>query len=55
MISDGEEITIVDLRQALDVELDPVKLPNAVWIDAQELDTRIAEIPLERDVVLYCT
>lgn len=50
-----ESITIVDLRHPLDFESDPYTIPTAIYIPAEELGTRDAEIPRDRDVVLYCT
>jgi rhodanese-related sulfurtransferase len=46
---------IVDLRHPLDVLTDPQMLPGAVRIGPTELKQRRAEIPRDRDVVLYCT
>lgn len=54
-LDEGEEIVIVDLRGALDFELDPQRLPGALRLSAEDLETRHAEIPRGRDVVLYCT
>jgi membrane protein DedA with SNARE-associated domain len=55
MITSGAGVTVVDLRHSLDVEHDNVKLPGAIWITMQELETRHEEIPRDRDVVLYCS
>jgi hypothetical protein len=55
MIESGETVAVVDLRSALDVEHDKVKLPGAIWMTAQELETRHEEIPRDTDVVLYCS
>lgn len=46
---------IVDLRHPLDVQSDPLTLPNALQIGPDELKQRQAMIPRDRDVVLYCT
>jgi len=46
---------VIDLRHASDYEADPHVLPGALWFDAEQLATRHAEIPRDRDVVLYCT
>jgi len=54
-IADGEPIAIVDLRHPLDFEADPRTLPGAVRLDTNDLERRHAEIPRDRDVVLYCT
>ena len=55
MITSGMDVAVVDLRHSLDVEHDKVKLPGAIWITMQELETRHEEIPRDRDVVLYCS
>jgi membrane protein DedA with SNARE-associated domain/rhodanese-related sulfurtransferase len=46
---------IVDLRHPLDVLPDPRILPGAVRIGPDDLTLRRAMIPLDRDIVLYCT
>jgi membrane protein DedA with SNARE-associated domain len=51
----GEPIAIVDLRHRLDFEADPRTLPGALRFDTDDLERRHAEIPRDRDVVLYCT
>jgi membrane protein DedA with SNARE-associated domain len=51
----GEPIAIVDLRHRLEFETDPRTLPGALRFDMSDLEQRHAEIPRDRDVVLYCT
>ena len=51
----GEEIVIVDLRHALDLEADPHHIPGARHLSPDDLDARHTEIPRDRDIVLYCT
>ena len=51
----GDSLYIIDLRHPLDVLPDPRILPGAVRLLPNELLTRNAEIPRDRDVVLYCT
>ncbi len=46
---------IVDLRHPLDYMPDPRVLPGAVRIGPRELADHASRIPLDRDVVLYCT
>jgi len=46
---------IVDLRHPLDVLTDPLVLPGALRIGPEDLKLRKAMIPLDRDIVLYCT
>ncbi len=51
----GEEIVIVDLRHALDVDSEPHHIPGAIHLSPDDLDARHMEIPRDRDIVLYCT
>lgn len=55
MMETGEDIVVVDLRRSLEVEHDNEKLPGAIWIDLDDLDSREHEIPRDKDVVLYCS
>jgi membrane protein DedA with SNARE-associated domain/rhodanese-related sulfurtransferase len=60
MINDAETAGldrpfIVDLRHPLDVLTDPLVLPGALRIGPDELKQRRQIIPLDRDIVLYCT
>jgi len=50
-----EQPFIVDLRHPLDVLTDPLVLPGALRIGPEDLKLRKAMIPLDRDIVLYCT
>ena len=51
----GEPVTIVDLRHSMEHGTNPPMLPGALRMPPQELEARYPEIPLDRDVVLYCT
>jgi membrane protein DedA with SNARE-associated domain/rhodanese-related sulfurtransferase len=51
----GEHPFIVDLRHALEFVVDPRTIPTAVRISPDELPERNAEIPRDREVILYCT
>ena len=51
----GEHPFIVDLRHVLEFVVDPRTVPSAVRISPDELPARHAEIPRDRDVILYCT
>jgi membrane protein DedA with SNARE-associated domain/rhodanese-related sulfurtransferase len=60
MIDDAERAGlerpfIVDLRHPLDVLSDPLALPGALRIGPDDLKQRRAMIPIDRDIVLYCT
>ena len=46
---------IVDLRHPLDYLPDPRVLPGAVRVSPAELTSHQAQLPRDRDVILYCT
>jgi rhodanese-related sulfurtransferase len=49
----GEEIVVVDVRTALESEVDSV--PGALRIPLEDLETRHDEIPRDRDIILFCS
>jgi membrane protein DedA with SNARE-associated domain len=51
----GENISIVDLRQPMDIEAFPQMIPGALRIAMEEIEDRHGDIPRDRDVVLYCS
>ena len=51
----GARPFIVDLRHMLEFVVDPRTVPTAVRISPDELPARNAEIPRDREIVLYCT
>ncbi|MGH9405848.1 MAG: rhodanese-like domain-containing protein [Terriglobia bacterium] len=51
----GEPLAIVDLRNKVEFQANPEKLPGAIRMSPDELQERAGEIPRDRDVVLYCT
>lgn len=51
----GEDIAILDLRTALDVTAVPYAIPGSRWIPAEQLNDRLADIPHDRELVLYCS
>lgn len=55
MLDLGQPVYIVDLRHPLDYLPDPRTLPGAVMMTPDTLVARCAEIPRDRDVVLFCT
>lgn len=55
MLDAGEPVYIVDLRHPLELVPDPFTLPGAFHVSPDALARRSAEIPHDRDVVLYCT
>lgn len=51
----GEPLTVIDLRQRLDYEFQPVVIPGALRIPITEIPSRRSEVPDEFDVALVCT
>jgi membrane protein DedA with SNARE-associated domain len=51
----AEQVVIVDLRNPLDVESSGEKLPGALVMAPEDLEGRHREIPLDRDIILYCS
>lgn len=49
----GESIVVVDVRSLLESETDAV--PGALRIPLEELETRNADIPRDRDIILFCS
>jgi membrane protein DedA with SNARE-associated domain/rhodanese-related sulfurtransferase len=50
----GDDLFIVDLRHPLEVRDEPYSLPGARHISLDTLMERHAEIPRDRDVIVYC-
>ena len=42
------------MRSAAAAQLDPRRLPGALRMDLKEIPGRAAELPAEREIVLYC-
>jgi len=55
MLDAGEEVYIVDLRHPLELVPDPFILPGAHHLSPDALAQHHTQIPLDRDVILYCT
>jgi len=51
----GEDVAIIDLRTELEVAATPYAIPGSRWITAERLDDRLADIPRDRELVLYCS
>lgn len=50
-----DEVVIIDLRTADEFQSEGLKIPGALWFDRKALEEKNAEIPRDRDVILYCT
>jgi membrane protein DedA with SNARE-associated domain len=54
-IDQKEDLAIVDLRHSLDFEADPETIPGAFRMDARDLQEKENSLPMDRDIILYCT
>lgn len=55
MMEADRGVVVVDLRNQADYDSDPARIPRAIRLPPQELGTRYEEIPIDREIVLYCT
>jgi membrane protein DedA with SNARE-associated domain len=54
-LESGTPTLVLDLRSDLDVVAEPYVIPTALRIAAEELERRHAEIPRDREVIVYCS
>jgi rhodanese-related sulfurtransferase len=54
-IDSGQPLVVVDLRNDFALDDDSVQIPGALRLTPEELEVRHAEIPRDRDIILYCT
>jgi membrane protein DedA with SNARE-associated domain/rhodanese-related sulfurtransferase len=54
-IDAGEDVIILDLRHALDLEAQPETILGALHMDAAELEEAHEVIPHDREIVLFCS
>ena len=54
-LASGTPTLVLDLRSDLEVGAAPYVIPGALRIAAEELERRHAEIPRDREVVVYCS
>ena len=54
-IDRGQAVVVVDLRNEFSLDENAVQIPGALRLTPEELQERHAEIPRDRDVILYCT
>ncbi|SDT91964.1 membrane protein DedA, SNARE-associated domain [Verrucomicrobium sp. GAS474] len=50
----GEPITVLDARDATTMTAESVLIPAAVWIPYVRLPSRLAALPLDKPLVVYC-
>lgn len=55
LIDEGKAPVIVDVRNRAAAQRDPRRIPGALSVPIEEIDASIGSLPLDREVVLYCT
>ena len=55
LIDAGESPVVVDVRTAGARLADPRRIPGAVVMTVNQVDERVADLPRDREIILYCT
>ncbi len=55
LMQDGAAPVVVDVRSDSAREIDPRRVPGAIAVDLRNLDTALAQVPPDRDIIVYCT
>jgi membrane protein DedA with SNARE-associated domain len=55
LIEGGQAPVVVDVRTAAGRQADPRRIPGAMVMTVDEVDEKVAELPREREIILYCT
>jgi len=55
MLKAGQTPLIFDLRSNAAVEEDPVVIQGAIHVGIEEIESRLSELPKDRDIVVYCS
>jgi rhodanese-related sulfurtransferase len=55
LIDDGKAPVIVDVRNRAAAQRDPRRIPGAIRLLIEEIDSAIEQLPPDREIVLYCT
>ena len=55
LMDEGKAPVIVDVRSSNARQRDPRRIPGAILVDILELNEKISHLPIDREIVLYCT
>jgi membrane protein DedA with SNARE-associated domain len=55
MIAEGKAPVILDVRSALAREAEPRRIPGALAVELDAVDSLLERVPPDRDVVVYCS
>jgi rhodanese-related sulfurtransferase len=51
----GEDIVIIDVRTGIEYARSEIKIKGAIRIDIFQLENRSKEIPIDKEIITYCT
>ena len=51
----GKHPVVVDVRTSVARKLDPRAIPGALAVEMAAIDNHLADMPTDRDIILYCT
>jgi rhodanese-related sulfurtransferase len=51
----GEGLVVVDVRTGKDYEGSKIKIKGAVRIPIVQLEERYRELPMDKEIITYCT
>ncbi|HUK11776.1 MAG TPA: VTT domain-containing protein [Thermoanaerobaculaceae bacterium] len=55
MMDEGRDPLILDVRTPLAHRFDPRRIPGAIRFQLDQLDETLRDVPLDREIILYCT
>jgi membrane protein DedA with SNARE-associated domain len=55
MIQSGAPPIILDVRSSLAREAEPRRIPGAIVVDLDSIESVVGEVPSDQDVVVYCS
>jgi rhodanese-related sulfurtransferase len=55
LMDQGANPVVVDVRSPVARSLDPRGIPGSLAADAKEIDRLLGQLPVDRDIILYCT
>jgi membrane protein DedA with SNARE-associated domain len=51
----GEDLLVLDLRHSSDIAADPQTIPGAFLVTAEDLEEQHANIPRDKEIILFCS
>lgn len=55
LMDEGSDPLVVDVRTGVARVADPRRIPGARTLDFSKIEKRLAELPRDREIILYCT